>query len=442
MTRPRSRKIPLGGCDCYLLALDDHMQRAGQGRHAGVTFLELGPGFSPIRLEQAAARFAAAHPLLGARLQRRLPGLLPRWITGTPARLDVTTHPPDTDPQALAESLLTGKWGGFLRFDILPAHDTTMLLMAWNHLLFDARGVELALAEVARLANANDTPPARESWGVYARPADGLHRKLQAVRPFVDRYYELKKRHAVSLAPPPAMAGNPHCRFLIFTAEETTAIGRRAQQLTGGIFLMPYYLAVAMRAHAAVLATRETPKTTALQCAIAAQGRKRGAADPVFQNQVTQLFFTLGLDQMNALPEAAQALQDQFTAMTKQKVDAAFLSMINWMRRLPASTYRRFLQRGADGNITSFYHAHTGTFLPRTPTFCDAPILNGWHAPSVSQPPGTGIFFSECRGRLTMSFSWREGAITTNEIALVFDRVRADLLGAEPDAYSTPSPTM
>ena len=32
---------PLGGCDCYLLALDDYMRRAGQGGHVGVTFLEL-----------------------------------------------------------------------------------------------------------------------------------------------------------------------------------------------------------------------------------------------------------------------------------------------------------------------------------------------------------------------------------------------------------------
>lgn len=421
--------VPLGGCDCYLLALDDHMQQAGQGRHVGVTMLELGAGFSAAQLAMAVKQFAAAHPLLGARLHRGLPGSMPHWMVASPAIVKVVEHSEKVSAHALAESLLAGRWEGFLRFDFIRGTDRTMALMSWNHLLFDARGVELALTEIAGLAASDGgPPPTRESWGVHAPPVAGFFKKLSAVRPFVDRYYELKKPCIRSLSPAPALPRKPQCAFLHFSAGETEAMNRRARQATGGIFLMPYFLALSMRAHAAVLESRGIRDGT-LQCAIAVQGRKRGAVDPVFQNQVTQLFFVLGMNEMATLQDAAAALQAQFSAMAKHKTDVAFLTMVNWMRRLPRQTYRRFLQRSAGGNITSFYHAHTGDFMPRISTFCGAPILNGWHVPSVSQPPGTGTFFSVRNGLLTMSFSWREGAVTLAELDLLLARIRADLLG-------------
>lgn len=406
------------------------MHRAGQGRHVGVTFLELEGDFSRRQFTRAVARFATLHPLLGARLQRGFLGSVPSWIAGGPVEIEVAAHPEGADVNALAESLLIGNWDGFVRFDYLPTKSRTLVLMSWSHLLFDARGVELALAEIARLAAPDNRETAvRESWGVYSSPAPGLLEKLSAARPFIDRYYKLKNADTFSLAPPPAVPGEPRYRLLHFTPVETAEITKRAHRVTAGIFLMPYFLAVSMRAHAAVLESRGI-NSGSLQCAIAAQGRKRGAVDPVFQNQVSQLFFVLELDEMKSLKVAAAVLQQQFAETTKMKVDAAFLAMINWMRRLPLNTYRRFLQRMASGNITSLYHAHTGAFLPRTSVFCGAHILNGWHVPSVSQPPGTGAFFSERNGLLTMSFSWREGAVTVSEVDLIFAQTRADLLGA------------
>ncbi len=435
MTGVRPRRVPLGGCDCYLLALEDQMLRAGQGRHVGVTFLETGAGFSLQHLTRAAEQFAASHPLLGARLKRGLPGTIPRWITGAPANIEVCGHPENTDPHTLAESLLAGHWNGFLRFDFVPAAERTIILMSWSHLFFDARGVEMTLAEIAGLAAAPNSPPPplRESWGAYAPTIKGLTHKFFAVRPFTDRYYELKRSHAAVIAPPPATLGRSKFRLLHFTADETAQINENARHTTGGIFLMPHFLAVVMRAHAAVFASRgDAPRP--LQCAISAQVRKRGAKDPIFQNQISQLFFTLTPNEMKSLPHAALALQDQFMTMTKKKTDIAFLVMANWMRRLPAFAYRRFIRRTA-GSHTSFYHAHTGAFLPNTSVFCDAPILNGWHIPAVSQPPGTGAFFSEKNGRLTMSFSWREGSVTPAETDLIFNRIRTDLLDAN-DAVS------
>jgi hypothetical protein len=416
------------------------MMQAGQGRHAAVTFLRVGHGFSPAVLRDACRRFAAAHPLLGADLSRAWSGTVPAWRIGAaPGEIEVCGHELGTDAIALAGQLMDGRWPGLLRFDMVPSSDGATVLMSWSHLLFDARGAEMALSEIAALSGAPDLKPGvRESWGVPDASCSGFGERLRKVRIFVDRYYELRSRHVVSLGPPPPLASESRCLFLHFSESETADVRRRGEHLTAGIFVMPYFLAVAMRAHAAVLEVRGV-RDGALECAISAQNRKRGALDPVWQNQVSQLFFSLDLRQTGSLTQAAVALQEQFAAMTRSGCDSAFLIMINWMRRLPPFLYRRFLRRTASGHITSFYHAHTGTFLAGTADFCGGALLDGWHAPSVSQPPGTGVFFSECRGRLTVSLCWRDGTLSAQERRLLLSRLKEDLLGEDSAAVPPPA---
>ena len=419
---------PLGGCDCYLLALDDYMRRAGQGGHVGVTFLELDSGFSMEKLRGAVEKFSAAQPILRGRLRRRWPGGVPRWGPGREGSVAVVAHDIGTDVMGLATKLLQGEWTGRLRFDVLPVEEGVIVLMSWNHLLFDARGVELALAEVARLAKHPSAAPERDSWVL---PFGGVKKSFARwgqVRPFLDRYWALRESRVVSLGGLPARAGRVNFDLWHFDRDQTEAMRQRAAPFTAGIFALPYFLAVTMRAHAAVLRERGVAEG-ALECAIAVQGRKRGGRGPIFQNQVSQLFFSLSLAEVKLLDETVGALQRQFSSMTRAKCDAAFVLMIDWMRRLPAPLYRRFLRREASGQIASFYHAHTGNFLPDLEDFCGGRIRNGWHVPSVSQPPGTGLFFSEYNGMLTASLVWREGVLTAEERALMRVVVRNDLLG-------------
>ena len=183
-----------------------------------------------------------------------------------------------------------------------------------------------------------------------------------------------------------------------------------------------------MRAHAAVFRARGQHDGS-LECTISVQGRKRGARGPIFQNQVTQLFFARPLADLASVEDSARALHGQFAAMTRGKFDEAFLVMIDWMRRLPAPLYRRFLRREASGQLASFYHAHTGEFLPGLREFCGGTVVDGWHVPSVPQPPGTGLFFSEREGRLTASLCWRDGVLSADEQALMLSEMRGDLLG-------------
>jgi hypothetical protein len=103
--------------------------------------------------------------------------------------------------------------------------------------------------------------------------------------------------------------------------------------------------------------------------------------------------------------------------------------MLWWLRRLPTPLLRRFLLADTGGGLTSFFQSHTGEFMSETAEFCGAAICNGWHIPSVSQPPGSGVFFNDHKGRLTATISWREGSLEDAEVELMVESLRRDLTG-------------
>lgn len=428
----RDRRAPLGGCDCYLLALDGLMRRWGQGRHVGVTQVEVDENFSFVVWRDAVERFASVQTILRARLRRGWWLGVPYWeMKDSPGVVSVQEHPAGTQLPTVIQDLLRGEWSGALRFDVVKNESGGVtVLMSWSHLLFDARGVELTLAEVARLAADPAASPESDSWAEpFGRRGPFLQR-LKVVRTFVERYWQIRSRRVFSLGAPPAEASAMRFELCRFGLRESEAMKVRAQPVTGGIIALPWFLAVAMRAHAAVLARRGAVDGS-LECAISVQGRKRGARGPIFQNQVSQLFFSRPLEAMADLSSLARDLQQQFSDMLRQKCDAAFVVMVDWMRRLPAFAYRRFVRREACGQIVSFYHAHTGNFLPGLNDLAGGRIHDGWHIPSVPQPPGTGLFFSERDGRLTAVVCWREGVWSDEERKIFKNLVKSDLLGAD-----------
>jgi hypothetical protein len=436
-TQPSSGRftIPFTGCDAYFLAIEDLMERAGQGRHVGVTVAELGPGIDLSALRDAVRRFSQSHPLLHAKVKRRTLVGVPCWEAEPPFSADaisVVEHPSETELQSLCEELLASNDPSYFQIHVIKRPDGTHLVARWFHLLFDGRGAELALEEIARLA-ANSGEPARvaESWGLPFPPPHGWIDRIRATRAFVKRHYDLKHGAFEPLGGSMPQAGRPRFRVVHFSKEESAAIREREGHFTGGIFHLPYFFAAVARAHAAVARSRGREPASYYSPA-PVQARKRWMQHPIFQNQVTVLFFKLTAAQVGGFETAVEALQKQFEMSVRLRLEHSFAAMLWWMRLLPTGLYREFLLRDTDRKLTSFFQSHTGEFMSGTKTFCGGAIQNGWHIPSVSQPPGTGIFFNDHRGRLTATISWRDGSLNPEEIDLMTESLRADLLG--PDA--------
>ena len=426
-------KVPFTGCDAFFLALENLMAAGGQGRHVGLTVLELGSGFDISALRDAVRRFSLSHPLLHAKLRRSWFLGVPFWRTPKillPDAVPILEQSPNTDRDSFCEKLLGSGGSHFLEIHTLRSGDKTTLLAKWSHLLFDGRGAELALQEIARLArNPWEAPKPVASWGIPFPPSTGLIARWVGTRAFVQRHYEMKPSDFRSLGGPSPKPSAPGFRVLRFSTEETALMRERAVRLTGGIFQMPYFFATAARAHAAVFKARGQ-RPPCFVSPVPVQARKPKARHPIFQNQVTVLHFKLNALDADDLEKSTAAIHAQFESAVRSHLETSSATMLWWMRRLPTAIYRRFLQKDTAGEIVSFFQSHTGDFLPGLSEICGAHITDGWHIPSVSQPPGSGIFFSERGGRLSATISWREKSLTAAEVDTMESSLRGDLLGA------------
>lgn len=430
MNTPATRQSALTGADWFLVALEGMMAKAGQGRHHGLTVLRLGTGFSEEMLRSAVDRLAAVSPIVNARLSK-MPFGVPRWKWNNdkPVHFPIRVHQSGTPWEELGHQFLGETADHAISFEVIPESDgKTTVLLRWRHLFLDGKGVELLLSEIARLASDPDALPEKaESWGAAPLRVKGWRDQLSEAEKFKNYFYELAKLGIRSLGG--KKPANSEARFYVeeFTLEESQRILERMAAGSQSLFQIGWFLAVAMRMHRDVFQERgETAESYQAGCAV--QERKRGARHPIWQNHVSQLFFSLKPQELEELHGAASLIRQQFTDMSRQKLDTAFAVVSRFCRHLPSWFYLRMLRGNSGGNITSFFFSHTGEFMAESKTFSGAGIEQGWHIPTVSQPPGTGVFFGQRDGKITATISWRRGVINDKELALMRTRLRADLL--------------
>lgn len=422
-------RAELSGADWFLVTVERMMRAAGQGEHVGLSVLRLGAGLDIAALRGAVARVAAASPITAGHL-RKNPLAVPRWQWSDGcATFPICVHEKGEAWESFAHRVLGESFAEPVRFEILPAADgTTIVLMRWRHTLLDGKGAELLFAEIARLAEDTAAEPRAESWGAIAPRPLGWKALLGEAEKFKNHFYALAKLGLRSLGgPKPRACG---AKFFVeeFTLAESERIAARASEVSRGLFQVGWFLAAAMRAHHGVLQKR-AEMAESVQAGCAVQERKRGARHPIWQNQVSQLFFCLRPGELGHIGEAARLLQEQFSAMSRARLESSFAVMARLFRRLPSWFYLRMLRHNSRGHLTSFFFSHTGEFLPECRTFCGARIEHGWHIPTVSQPPGSGLFFGQRDGRLTATISWREGVLDDSELTEMRAQLRRDLLG-------------
>ncbi|MBA4146700.1 MAG: hypothetical protein H0X66_01195 [Verrucomicrobia bacterium] len=436
-------KVFLRGCDSFLLALDTVMQRTGQGEHLGQTIVELGAGFNLEKFQNAVRELTTRHPILIAPIRRtffsgaywKVPAQVNRSLPvslwrekESPGQLFPKAEVIESSPAFLVHILNTPlamkrEWNN-VRFDLIEQRDGQVLLAAtWTHLLFDGIGAELLLIELARLSEPNAPAHPR----AIEPPKENLpvRQQMDRSKAFVQRFSKLVRTKFTSLGGPVPKPGKACCQIVTLDARDSAEIKNRAQR--SSLLNMPFYLACATRAHARVLQQRGiTPESFIISLPV--QTRRKGAS-AIFQNQVSILFFHFTPDDLTTVETAVHTVQNQFSDMTRHRLDESFSTVLNLMRRLPSWLYTQFLRRQFGGELTCFFHSHTGAFAPDLKSVCGAELTNGYHVPTVSTPPGTGIFLSERNGLLTITFSWREGVISDSERKLLLSQFIEDLMG-------------
>lgn len=426
--------IPATISDSFLLALETHMRRTGQGRHLAASVLVLASTPDRATVAAAASALGHRHPLLHARIRRHFPSFLAHWLPDPPAPVPVTWHDAVADVHTLTARLIAAsaidifRPGPNLEIHLAPAAsgNACHLILLWPHALFDAVGIDLLIDELAIAPG--DPAPARTqpSTGESATPLSA-----SAAWPAAESILEEMRgfpAHPVrSLRQSRGPAGRADFKVIPFDAAATQHIRTRMAATAGELLLLPYFATLAARAAHAVIRLRHPSPDPAILLSIPVQRFPDPSRRPLFHNHMTPWSLLLEGSDLIDPASGSKALYRKYASFMRRKLPAAMDALMALMHRCPSSLYLKPSTHYLKGELCSLFHSHTGSFPARAKNLLGCDITAAWHVPTVSSPPGIGIFFSEFAGQLHATISWRENTLDATELELLESTLRTDL---------------
>ncbi len=438
-------RLPLTGADGFLRAFDAETRRRNGASHLAQLVLRLGPGFDAEAFRLVLAEAAAANPVLHAPIRRALgvgapvyrldAGRGKGWPAFTLHEAGGSGAVPELFYRRLNE-VRSARRGELLRVDAVPRggeQPGTDLAFTWLHMLLDGAGSErfVQFLEDRRAGKAPPVPTS-DRPGAPAEvtlPASGRERGAMAMS-WQRRMQELGALSVRSLAGPARtlqqdLVYDVHS----FSAEESAAIIARAAALAGFLTPMLFYVAAAIRAHDAVLRARDAvPESYVVPLPV--DLRPKGGEGGVFRTRVSMIWLQVRADRVQDQAALLADLKEvRRRAIREHQVENGVAAM-DYALRAPARFYARMTRRPLRGELCSFFFGWTAAFCEGLERFFGAPVLDGFHAPSVPPSPGSGLVFSVFGPRLQVTHVRQRGVISDAELARFRAALVRDLTGA------------
>ena len=436
--------LPATCSDGFLLGLESLMRRGKQGHHLAVTVVECegAPDLATIR--RAAETLGRRYQILHAGIRRSRRDWIARWSldAAAPAAIPVEAwHLPGVragggEISSLAEfigSRLNSsdidirRAGPNLRLHVVVTSPARWsLLIVWSHSLLDAVGMAKFIRE---LAGPGDDGTPRSGGIGEAGPAAGMSGLYRTALPMIEEMRSFPAWRVRSLHRKGSVPGASRAEVVEFDRAATAAIRAKMAATAGELLLLPYFASCAARAVQAVIAARHPDERVPVLLSLPVQRQSDPAKRPLFQNHMVPYTVLLTAEELADLKSAARALYRKYAGFIRRKLPAAMDALMRMMERCPSRCYNLPAFHYMRGEICTLFHSHTGEFVPGLDSLFGSRVLNGYHVPSVSSPPGVGIFFSEHAGQLTLTLSWKDGCLSPLELGLL-KATLADDLGA------------
>ncbi len=426
--------LPATTVDFFLAGLEAFMRRSGQGTHWGVTvlWLEGRPDAQP--LTQAWEQIHAQHPMLGARLKRQWRCW--RWVWETHGSITAPpicwhgVQPLPPGEEVIQERLQGRSSSGALTtplwMEVFPwgADGGHVILLTWRHALLDGTGINLLLEKLAVGACEAGPPP------LVMPPRESMARVYKRAKPLTDRLHEMTSAGCLSAwVKGMPTGGRPEYRLIELSKEESAKAMARLRVLCGDFLQMPFYAAIAARALRLLHEQRgwSSPEIH-LHLPIQLRGRSR---ELIFGNHMGAMPLFLDAGALGTVDEAVAHVLEKYRESMREGRQQASEALTTLAAQLPLSTFIPMVRWTNMGQICSLFHSHTGSFLTGRTEFAGAAVQNICTIPSVSTPPGLGIFVSDYAGLITVTLAWRGDGVSQAEIEALNQRIRTDLTGIE-----------
>jgi hypothetical protein len=437
--------FPFTSSDGFILALDDLCNRTWGGCLSATTEIEIEGEPDREKLRWLAHEIPRRFPFLGAVLHRGVLFQSARWqlrADSPSVPLPLEFHrledvPGDEAVVASAQALRTRLLKLRLHENGCPPHlrldvvrhqrGRWLLLITWSHLLLDAVGIELFVRAIARLWDDADAVmpghralhPEVSVWQLF--------QDSEAIRKFL---FHLSDKHFPSASGGRYVKGDPLHLVEIFSDDESRRFGEVLKSVGGDLMAVFFHAVLAARAHRALLHSRGMKHATIMLLVPAQLRPKTAAGDPlIFQNHMTMLHYVLENDELDNIISACRLLMRQNVEHMRRKHHLSFSALLSLTRHIPSRMMLRLIRWQRRGELASLFHSWTGTFVQGIDHAFGGRMLNGFHVPGVPAPAGSGLFFSDCQGRISIVLSWVDSCLSADEVAIMRKQWRHDLLG-------------
>lgn len=402
------------------------MRRNAQGHHLAVTVLELEGQPNLDELKAAAETLGKRHPILHSRLRRSYRTFEAVWHSSDPRAIPIHHHD-SQDLDTLIHQLLNGDSidiladGPNLHFHVVsPTADRWALLILWPHALLDGIGIDKFVAELAGSEPGpahGDTCTISGSPGTLWKQAEPV---LEEMRGFPN--HRVRSLHQKGSKP-----STSHFEVIRFNHTDSDAIRSKMASTAGELLLLPYFACCASRAVRSVIAHRHPDEDAPILLSLPVQRQPNPSKRPLFHNHMVAYSLLLTGKELKELAPATKSLFRAYASFLRRKLPAAMEPLTKLMERCPSRFYLKPASIYLNGEICSLFHSHTGQFAPGTTSLFGSRLINGYHVPTVSSPPGIGIFFSEYDGQLSCTISWKEGSLSKTEFKILQSTLLDDL---------------
>lgn len=441
--------FPFTPSDGFILALDGLCNRAWGGCLSASTEIEIEGEPDREKLRWLAHEIPRRFPFLGAVLHRGVLFQSPRWHL----RADSPSVPLPLEFHRLEdvpgdEAVVASAHALRMRLLKLPLHEDGrpphlrldvvrhqrgrwLLLITWSHLLLDGVGIELFVRAIACLwDDADAVMPGHRAlhpeFSAWQRFQDS-----EAIRKF---FSHLSGKHFPSASGGRYVKGDPLHLVETFSDDESRRFGEALKSVGGDLMAVFFHVVITARAHRALLHSRGMKHATIMLRVPAQLRSKTAAGDPViFQNHMTMLHYVLENDELDNITSACRLLMRQNVEHLRRKHHLSFSAFLSLARHIPSRMMLRLIRLQQRGELASLFHSWTGTFAQGIDHAFGGRVLNGFHIPGVPAPAGSGLFFSDCQGRISIVLSWVDSCLSADEVAIMRKQWRHDLLG-EPAA--------
>jgi hypothetical protein len=445
-----ARRVPLTGADCFLRAFDADIARWNGASHVSQLVLRLGPGFDLDGFAKRIEEAAWAQPILRAPVRRRWGIGAPFYRTGggAPGPMPaVHVHEADAPPdgeealppvfQSRLNEPRSLRRGELLTVDAVRyagGARGTDLALSWSHLLFDGAGSERFVAWIDECHRGERTPgelPHPDELATPDAPPRPMKERGDAARSW-QRWQSGFGQHPVhSLAGPRRKLRQALATDLMsLPPDESERALANASRRAGFLTPMLFHLAAAIRGQHAVYRARGVDPGSWL-VPLPVNLRARGGEGAIFRTHVSLIWF-------QALPEVVEDMDALIAELKRQRLAAIKARQIengveamDFARFAPTRLYAHMARLAQRGELCSFFFAYTGGFAPGLERFCGAEVHNAFHVPPVPPSPGSCVAISHRPGRLNLSHVHQQGVWTADDLAILRESLRTDLLAGD-----------